>query len=1456
MVALAIPPGNKPLDGNGLLMGPRASEELTSVNNSMEKPLSEGMASDVEPLSSKCDGEAVEKEVVLDPEEARYHNLCDNLCPRALFYFTTQNPLRKRVIKIVKSKMFDQTVLLLILVNCLFLAMDSKEPNFVDTPRGQVLSYMEYFFTVAFVVEMLCKIVCLGFVFGRNTYLRDGWNGMDFTVVMLGLLPLVAGGILPSVSALRTVRVLRPLRTMTRVEGMRKLVVTLLQSLPMLMDVCVLVSFMFLLFGIVGVILFAGKLRNRCYIPLNTENVTVWEVQDTFSNTTGLLSEMVVFNKHVAFANITWEMPEGQEEYVCAAPMSEDYPSQSLATNGRACPKFESDGYLIQGFCHKYQNPNYDITSYDHIGRAWLTIFQCISLEGWVDVMYWAQDGVSKWVWIYFLIMIVFVSFFAVNLMLAVLYVKFTEPEEQMLEDPMAPPQTPPQEAPAEMPEDEVAVTSFQLSPLTKFCHELQAKPQFEMTTMILIVLNTITMASEYHGMPGALREVLEYINYILAVYFLGEMIVKMKGLGIRVYVKDRMNVFDALVVFFSMVEIVSNQITGGSGGSLSVLRTFRLLRVFKLARSWKQLNDIIRTIFKSLASIAYLSLILLLFMFIFALLGMQLFGYALEFCDGYPPGVAPICPEGESCPKHRDCYAPCTEADLSINSGWMEWPESGAAGLCVKYPIDYSNKTILEFGDEVNVDQIEYLARLGKVYVPRHNFDDIFWSVVTIFQILTGENWNSVMYDGIRGTSELASLYFILLVVIGNYIILNLFLAILLDNFGGGNDDDEEIEEAEKEAEEKKNAGAQELGDSNHSTTSREDGGRENKTPDKILPRRRPSELSMQGVSLVPSDVSGPESPIPESPEGPRQFKQGPEGNSSNMSGTYSMQSASKGDMRVPRTSAGGTGLAQITSLVRKKRIKLEGNALFCFSPENPIRKVCAEIVQHKKFEFIIIVLICVSSIILAVDSPNLDQDGGLKLALDMLDKIFVVLFSVEMVLKIITTGFAKGKTAYLKNSWNILDFCIVLIGLVGWIGIGGGNLSALRALRTFRALRPIRVASRAEGMKVVVNALFQAIPGIANVVLVCFLFYLIFGILGLNLFMGKYYFCMDEDTGEPLDPDSLFDPMISPLDAVNYNYTFRVPITKDFCENNGTNEITINYPYPSQKPTVHILTKWKNPDDYNFDNIAASMFALFEMATLEGWLDVMYSGIDSVGVDEGPVENHNKWSALFFLFFIVVGSFFVMNLFVGVTIDKFNEMKEKQEGQSVFLTEEQRGWVNIQKMMMGIKPSRSTIVPDGLLREVLYHLTTHEKFDMFIMSCILLNVVVMSLNHVDETELWDTSLTWANNMFTMVFTMEAVFKLIALFPRQYFRDNWNNFDFVVVVLSLFSMAISFASSGLNIPGLNMLRIFRVARIFRLIPKAKGLRTLFHTLMVSLPALANVGSVLFLFFFIFSSWA
>ena len=144
----------------------------------------------------------------------------------------------------------------------------------------------------------------------------------------------------------------------------------------------------------------------------------------------------------------------------------------------------------------------------------------------------------------------------------------------------------------------------------------------------------------------------------------------------------------------------------------------------------------------------------------------MQLFGYEFVFCDSYDvEGAAPSCPPNvleTSCPNRKDCYVGCESAQADT---WIAY-DSGATGYCAKY------------GDGL------YLARLGESDQPRHHFDDFFWAFITIFQVLTGENWNEVMYDGMRTKGNAACLYFILLVVIGNYIVLNLFLAILLDNF------------------------------------------------------------------------------------------------------------------------------------------------------------------------------------------------------------------------------------------------------------------------------------------------------------------------------------------------------------------------------------------------------------------------------------------------------------------------------------------------------------------------------------------------------------------------------------------------------------------------------------------------------------------------------------------------
>jgi Ion transport protein len=207
----------------------------------------------------------------LCPPNAPYLELCEHLAPRSLWFLSLDNSFRRWCIHLVKGRPFERLTLLVILVNCIFLAMDSNDPDFGGTSRGQALSAAEYFFVVIFTVEMLLKVAALGLYEAKGSYLRDPWNIADCLVVIMGWVSLSPS--INNISAMRTVRVLRPLRTITGVEGMRMLVSTLLSSLPMLLDVLILCAFLFLILGTVGVQTFAGSLRTSCGIPNTLESV-------------------------------------------------------------------------------------------------------------------------------------------------------------------------------------------------------------------------------------------------------------------------------------------------------------------------------------------------------------------------------------------------------------------------------------------------------------------------------------------------------------------------------------------------------------------------------------------------------------------------------------------------------------------------------------------------------------------------------------------------------------------------------------------------------------------------------------------------------------------------------------------------------------------------------------------------------------------------------------------------------------------------------------------------------------------------------------------------------------------------------------------------------------------------------------------------------------------------------
>ena len=147
--------------------------------------------------------------------------------------------------------------------------------------------------------------------------------------------------------------------------------------------------------------------------------------------------------------------------------------------------------------------------------------------------------------------------------------------------------------------------------------------------------------------------------------------------------------------------------------------------------------------------------------------------------------------------------------------------------------------------------------------------------------------------------------------------------------------------------------------------------------------------------------------------------------------------------------------------------------------------------------------------------------------------DFIFVLLFGIEALMKIIVSGFwFNGPRSYLRDKWNVLDFFVLCVGIVFQFGSSFDQLKSLRALRALRCLKPLRLATRNKGLKVVITSLFQSIPPLLNVALVCLLFFLTFAILGISLLkvasfisncltellQGEFYFCADEN-GQRLD-------------------------------------------------------------------------------------------------------------------------------------------------------------------------------------------------------------------------------------------------------------------------------------------------------------------------------------------------
>ncbi|XP_064371228.1 voltage-dependent L-type calcium channel subunit alpha-1C isoform X7 [Dromaius novaehollandiae] len=1162
-----------------------------------------------------------------------------------------------------------------------------------------------------------------------------------------------------------------------------------------LLHIALLVLFVIIIYAIIGLELFMGKMHKTCY--------------------------------HVQGGLI--DTPAEDDPSPCA-PQS---------AHGRQC----QNGTECKA---GWEGPKHGITNFDNFAFAMLTVFQCITMEGWTDVLYWVNDAIGRdWPWIYFVTLIIIGSFFVLNLVLGVLSGEFSKErekakargdfqklrEKQQLEedlkgyldwitqaediDPENEDEGMDEEKPrnrstpaglpdkkkgkfawfshstethVSMPTSETESVNTDNVPgadiegencgarlahrisKSKFsrywrrwnrfcrrkCRAAVKSNVFYWLVIFLVFLNTLTIASEHYNQPDWLTEVQDTANKVLLALFTAEMLLKMYSLGLQAYFVSLFNRFDCFIVCGGILETILVETKIMSPLGISVLRCVRLLRIFKITRYWNSLSNLVASLLNSVRSIASLLLLLFLFIIIFSLLGMQL------------------------------------------------------------------------FGGKFNFDEMQ---------TRRSTFDNFPQSLLTVFQILTGEDWNSVMYDGIMAyggpsfPGMLVCIYFIILFICGNYILLNVFLAIAVDNLA----DAESLTSAQKEEEEEKE----------RKKLARTASPEKKQEIEKAAVEEETKEEKIELKSITADGESPPATKINIDDYQPNENEE--------KSPYPTTEAPGEEDEEEPEMPVGPRPRPMSELHLKEKAVPMpDASAFFIFSPNNRFRVHCHRIVNDNIFTNLILFFILLSSISLAAEDPVRHLSFRNQI-LFYFDIVFTVIFTIEIALKMTAYGAFLHKGSFCRNYFNILDLLVVSVSLISF-GIQSSAINVVKILRVLRVLRPLRAINRAKGLKHVVQCVFVAIRTIGNIVIVTTLLQFMFACIGVQLFKGKLYSCTDSSKQ-------------TAAECRGYYITYK--------------DGEVNQPMIQPR-------SWEN-SKFDFDNVLTAMMALFTVSTFEGWPELLYRSIDSHMEDVGPIYNHRVEISIFFIIYIIIIAFFMMNIFVGFVIVTFQEQGE-QEYKNCELDKNQRQCV---EYALKARPLRRYI-PKNQYQYKVWYVVNSTYFEYLMFVLILLNTICLAMQHYGQSCMFKEAMNILNMLFTGLFTVEMVLKLIAFKPKGYFSDPWNVFDFLIVIGSIIDVILSETnhyfcdawntfdalivvgsivdiaitevnpaehtqcSSSMNAEensriSITFFRLFRVMRLVKLLSRGEGIRTLLWTFIKSFQALPYVALLIVMLFFIYA---
>ena len=1437
---------------------------------------------------------------------------------RSLFLFQSDNRFRMAAVAVVHNPYFDSVILLVIVLNAMMMAMEDPL-----NPGDTSMDGLELFCNVVFTAELMLKVLSHGFVLGKGTYLRSGWNQLDFVVVVSAWLPYMFDD-MATTNGLRILRVLRPLRTISRFPGLKHLVVTIFMAAPQLQLLLIVVFMFFVTFGIIAVQMWKGVFRQRCDAPSFSESC---HDPTTVNATVSFLSDLC---------------PCEYSMHGCAGAFCDLL--QPACPADSVCTVTET-------------NPYYDWVSFDNIISSWIVVLQCITTTSWQEVMHIAQATAGLGTTAWFLACVVLGGFFLLNLFVAVLKEKFGIAQAVLA----------------------VGENLFQ-----EFDTDGSGLLDIDEVSLLFgnrgVVLSADELATCWADMDddgsGAIDEQ-EFMAWLRSDERLptqmrkrldvaqraledqdtkqSETFAKMLDMSTPIEERARLKLLsmvspgtdwvalfhfhapdDTNELFFRQfkamlrrdggitpsmmsneeVQIVFEAVDVDSGGTVDAeefstwLQPEPIISPDKVASQdcedeipaseksvqffeevlppWQQAMQDLTThrFFTALFMVLIIINIVVLswdhygidtetynlledinttltVMFAMELL-LKMAALQRRFIDDLfnvfdafvvVTGLIELAYKSNSMSAFRIFRMFRLLRVLRLISFLKPLRTIFRVVVETTIGLGYISALLFLFMFIFSVFGMQIFG--GKFFFehqerPQWNFDTFPVAMMTAFQILTYDMWSFVLIDGMRAVGWSGAFYFFFWITIGALVLRNLLLVIILETYVIVRAQTLKEEQAE---------------DAVHDAESR-------RTWLASMPLFEPLKenvefLSAVAATLEPRMVHANEMVVRKGGKGTAEmyfitkgavdvldsltrpaFSTLREGEFFGEGGLFadgdvacgtfvratnnplnlyvlkksSLDEAFKKFPGVEETVQEAwvaiklayeeAANARLDSLSPKSRASLDSTGSSQVDLNTPQSAMVA-IADSDLTERAVMLCIFLSCITMSMETPDVDPDSDLGKTLWAFGLVFTLIFTFEAAIKMLAHGVLEPKdTAYLADGWNRLDFTILL---VAWMDLLFAS-SGIGAFKALRALRALRVLNKIKGLRILVLSLLDATSALGNVGGLTAIMWLIFGICGVNYLKGMFWRCNSTDD------------MVAGIDTCVGVFA-------------GVDGIV------QQR-------RWENAPA-NFDHIGSAMFALFEVSMGE-WHNIAHDAIDSVGVGQQPVQGNSPIWTVYFIFFVVLSNLFFLNLFVGVIYEKYHA--RKYDGIEE-LSKEQLSFLSVVKMITSSQFNAQRVLviseQEGL-RGFCHRIVSHPFFDQVILMCIALNCTLMACTFMGEPMWWEQTQYWLNHFFTILFTGEAVAKIIAFGLRQYWFDPWNRFDFVVVIVSWLDVIVTLLD--IKYFSASLFRIIRIARVVgrvgRLSKSVKvlsGIDSIVNTFLGSLPALGYIFLFIGLLVFIFA---